>query len=86
MFLFQLYTVSSNVMMQRSVLQLLIHLVQIRVNYCLLDSDQIFIGYVIEQFEYIEEGQIRYEINLFFSKNAIQISVVFDRVFIRVLI
>lgn len=57
--LLQLYTVSSDVSMQRSVLQLLIHLVQIRVNYCLLDSDQIFIGYVIKQFEYIEEGQIK---------------------------
>ncbi|ROT64935.1 Huntingtin [Penaeus vannamei] len=55
----KLYTVSSDVIMQRSVLQLLIHLVQIRVNYCLLDSDQIFIGYVIKQFEYIEEGQIK---------------------------
>ncbi|XP_050730332.1 huntingtin-like isoform X2 [Eriocheir sinensis] len=55
----KLYTVSSDVTMQRSVLQLLIHLVQIRVNYCLLDSDQIFIGYVIKQFEYIEEGQIK---------------------------
>nr|XP_045607422.1 huntingtin-like isoform X3 [Procambarus clarkii] len=55
----KLYTVSSDVVMQRSVLQLLIHLVQIRVNYCLLDSDQIFIGYVIKQFEYIEEGQIK---------------------------
>ncbi|CAL4176844.1 unnamed protein product, partial [Meganyctiphanes norvegica] len=55
----KLYTVSSDVGMQQSVLQLLIHLVQIRVNYCLLDSDQIFIGYVIKQFEYIEEGQIK---------------------------
>ena len=55
----KLYTISSNVIMQKSVLQLLIHLVQIRVNYCLLDSDQIFIGYVIDQFDYIEEGQIR---------------------------
>ncbi|XP_076067326.1 huntingtin isoform X2 [Oratosquilla oratoria] len=55
----KLYTVSSDVVMQRAVLQLLIHLVQIRVNYCLLDSDQIFIGYVIKQFEYIEEGQIK---------------------------
>ncbi|KAB7506583.1 hypothetical protein Anas_00288, partial [Armadillidium nasatum] len=56
----KLYTVSSDVVMQRSVLELLIHLVEIRVNYCLLDSEQIFIGYVIKQFEYIEEGQIKH--------------------------
>ncbi|KAG1678706.1 Huntingtin [Nymphon striatum] len=40
------------------VLNLLAQLVQLRVNYCLLDSEQIFLGFVIKQFEYIEEGQI----------------------------
>ena len=45
----KLYTVSSSVDLQTAVLSLLSHLVQIRVNYCLLDSDQIFIGYVIKQ-------------------------------------
>lgn len=44
---------------QRQVLALLAQLIQLRVNYCLLDSDQIFIGFVIKQFEFIEEGQIR---------------------------
>jgi hypothetical protein len=34
--------------------------VQLRVNYCLLDSDQIFIGFVLKQFEFIEGGQIPY--------------------------
>lgn len=52
------YTITSDVMLQCKVLQLLSNLVQLRVNYCLLDSDQIFIGYVLKQFEFIEEGQI----------------------------
>ncbi|XP_066278564.1 huntingtin-like isoform X4 [Branchiostoma lanceolatum] len=55
----KLYTVTSSVNLQRQVLHLLAQLVQLRVNYCLLDSDQIFIGFVIKQFEYIEAGQIR---------------------------
>ncbi|XP_023232349.1 huntingtin-like [Centruroides sculpturatus] len=52
------YTVTSNINLQCQVLDLLAQLVQLRVNYCLLDSDQIFIGFVIKQFEYVEEGQI----------------------------
>ncbi|XP_041368406.1 huntingtin-like isoform X2 [Gigantopelta aegis] len=53
------YTVTSSLDLQRQVLDLLSQLVQLRVNYCLLDSDQIFIGFVLKQFEFIEEGQIR---------------------------
>ncbi|KAL4231691.1 hypothetical protein ACF0H5_009269 [Mactra antiquata] len=53
------YTVTSSLPLQQQVLDLLAQLVQLRVNYCLLDSDQVFIGFVIKQFEYIEEGQIR---------------------------
>ncbi|ELT98253.1 hypothetical protein CAPTEDRAFT_220329 [Capitella teleta] len=53
------YTVTSCLSLQQQVLNLLAQLVQLRVNYCLLDSDQIFIGFVIKQFEFIEEGQIR---------------------------
>lgn len=53
------YTVSSSSHLQASVLDLLAQLVHLRVNYCLLDSDQIFIGFVIKQFEFIEEGQIQ---------------------------
>ncbi|CAG5125625.1 unnamed protein product, partial [Candidula unifasciata] len=53
------YTVTSSLDLQRQVLALLAQLIQLRVNYCLLDSDQIFIGFVIKQFEFIEEGQIR---------------------------
>ncbi|KAF5273906.1 hypothetical protein FQA39_LY01021 [Lamprigera yunnana] len=52
------YTITSDVKLQCCVLQLLCKLVQLRVNYCLLDSEQIFIGFVLQQFEYLEEGQI----------------------------
>ncbi|XP_014662838.1 PREDICTED: huntingtin-like [Priapulus caudatus] len=54
----KLYTITSSTDLQVQVLDLLAQLVQLRVNYCLLDSEQIFIGFVIKQFEYIEEGQI----------------------------
>lgn len=84
------YTTSTSVALQRQVLDLLAQLVQLRVNYCLLDSDQVknvllcfclhetlnsilfllnatlfsvlqvFIGFVLKQFEYIEVGQFRY--------------------------
>ncbi|GAB6024871.1 hypothetical protein CHUAL_009985 [Chamberlinius hualienensis] len=54
----KLYTVTSSVPLQCQVLQLLSQLVRLRVNYCLLDSEQIFIGFIIKQFEYIEGGQI----------------------------
>ncbi|GFR89453.1 huntingtin [Elysia marginata] len=53
------YTVTSNLDLQCQVLALLAQLIQLRVNYCLLDSDQIFIGFILKQFEFIEEGQIR---------------------------
>lgn len=35
------YTTSTSVALQRQVLDLLAQLVQLRVNYCLLDSDQV---------------------------------------------
>lgn len=53
------YTVTSNVTLQCQVLMLLSQLVQLKVNYCLLDSDKIFIGFVLKQFEFIEEGHIQ---------------------------
>uniref|UniRef100_UPI00398E708C huntingtin isoform X6 n=1 Tax=Pristiophorus japonicus TaxID=55135 RepID=UPI00398E708C len=53
------YTTTTSVHLQRQVLDLLAQLVQLRVNYCLLDSDQVFIGFVLKQFEYIEVGQFR---------------------------
>uniref|UniRef100_A0A1B6D7Q0 Huntingtin n=1 Tax=Clastoptera arizonana TaxID=38151 RepID=A0A1B6D7Q0_9HEMI len=52
------YTVTSDVILQSAVLSLLTQLVQLRVNYCLLDSDQIFIKFVQKQFEFLELGQI----------------------------
>ncbi|XP_063237175.1 huntingtin isoform X2 [Bacillus rossius redtenbacheri] len=52
------YTVTSDVQLQCRVLLLLSQLVQLRVNYCLLDSDKIFFGFVLRQFEFLEEGQI----------------------------
>ncbi|XP_044753476.1 huntingtin isoform X2 [Coccinella septempunctata] len=52
------YTITSDVKLQGKVLQLLSQLVQFKINYCLLDADQIFINFVINQFVHIEEGQI----------------------------
>ncbi|XP_012141248.1 huntingtin isoform X2 [Megachile rotundata] len=53
------YTVTSSVSLQCQVLMLLSQLVQLRVNYCLLDSDRIFIEFVLKQFEFIEEGHVQ---------------------------
>ncbi|XP_040822385.1 huntingtin [Ochotona curzoniae] len=53
------YTTTTSVQLQKQVLALLAQLVQLRVNYCLLDSDQVFIGFLLKQFEYIEVGQFR---------------------------
>ena len=52
------YTITSHVGQQSQVLQLLIQLVHLRVNYCLLDSDKIFVTYVLKQLDLIEEGQM----------------------------
>lgn len=60
------YTVSSSLDLQQQVLDLLSQLIQLRVNYCLLDSDQVFIGFIIKQLEFIEEGQIRLNIRKLF--------------------
>lgn len=35
---------------------MLLQLVRLKVNYCFLDSDQIFIEFVLKQLEFIEEG------------------------------
>ncbi|KAJ8686955.1 hypothetical protein QAD02_022749, partial [Eretmocerus hayati] len=52
------YTISNSVPLQCEVLMLLSQLVQLHINYCLMDSDKIFIGFVLKQFEFIEEGHI----------------------------
>ena len=55
----KLYTTTSSLELQRQILDILIQLIQLRVNYCLLDSDLIFLGFVLRQLEYIEEGHMR---------------------------
>ena len=52
------YTISNSISLQCQVLMLLSQLVQLHINYCLMDSDKIFIGFVMKQFEFIEEGHI----------------------------
>lgn len=52
------YTITSNIEQQSQVLQLLIQLVHLRVNYCLLDSEKIFVTFVLKQLDLIEEGQV----------------------------
>ncbi len=52
------YTLSSNPFQQTQVLRLLIQLVQLRVNYCLLDSDKIFVNFIMKQLESIEESHL----------------------------
>jgi len=55
----KLYTMSSAVRLQTEVLSLLTQLIQLRVNYCLLDNDEVFLGYVLKQVEMISEGPLR---------------------------
>ena len=57
-FFLKLYTITNDVKLQANVLRLLNQLVQLRVNYCLLDADETFVGFVLKQFELIEHGQI----------------------------
>ncbi|XP_030750206.1 huntingtin isoform X2 [Sitophilus oryzae] len=54
------YTETTNVKLQCAVLQLISQLVQLGVNYCLLDSEQVFKGVVLKQVEYIEAGQVQH--------------------------
>ena len=54
----QLYTITSDVYVQKHVLDLLCELIHLCVNYCLLDADQVFLNFVIQQFEFLEEGFI----------------------------
>ncbi|EDO49114.1 predicted protein [Nematostella vectensis] len=53
------YTLSACATLQQQVLSLLAQLIKLRVNYALLDADQVFISYVQKQFEYVDAGQIR---------------------------
>ena len=49
------YTLTTSVNLQTRILELLIQLVFLKVDYCLLDSDKVFIDYVLRQFEYLEQ-------------------------------
>jgi huntingtin len=40
------------------VLSLLVTLIRLRVNYHLLDNEQVFLNYVLRQFELVEEGLV----------------------------
>lgn len=55
-----LYTIaqSNSMALQCQVLQLLTQLVQLHINYCLLDSDNIFVDFILKQMELVEEGYI----------------------------
>uniref|UniRef100_A0A915JVS0 Uncharacterized protein n=1 Tax=Romanomermis culicivorax TaxID=13658 RepID=A0A915JVS0_ROMCU len=45
------YTVSVDVNVYKAVISLLVQLIQIRVNYCLLDNNQRFIAFLFQQLE-----------------------------------
>lgn len=46
-------------MVQVEVLRLLKQLISGHVNYGLVDSNQVFLGFVIKQIAFLEDGQIR---------------------------
>jgi len=54
----RVYTVTSDAQVQAEVLSLLSELIQLKINYCLLDSEQIFIKFVLSQFQLIEEEHL----------------------------
>uniref|UniRef100_T1KK12 Huntingtin n=1 Tax=Tetranychus urticae TaxID=32264 RepID=T1KK12_TETUR len=52
----RLYTMTSNLDLQYEVLSFICQLIKLRVDYNLLDSDSIFLGFVRKQFDFIENG------------------------------
>lgn len=52
------YTLTTSVNLQTKILELLTHLIFLKVDYCLLDSDKVFIDYVLKQFEYLEQKRV----------------------------
>ncbi|KPJ05183.1 Huntingtin [Papilio xuthus] len=52
------YTMQNDIPLQRSVLALLDQLLALRVNYCMLDSDQVFIGFLMKQLDLVEQHEI----------------------------
>ena len=56
----ELYTTLTNdTQVQGEILILLIDLLRLRVNYSLLDTGKVFVNFLLRQFEYIEQGQVR---------------------------
>lgn len=55
----QIYTTSSDPDVQSEVLGLLVQLIKGHVNYGLVDSSQVFLGFVAKQVSFIEEGHAR---------------------------
>lgn len=52
--------IRSDATIQASILNMLCHVLQLEVNYCLLDAKGIFIGLIMKLIESIEMGMIRY--------------------------
>ncbi|CAK1594401.1 unnamed protein product [Parnassius mnemosyne] len=52
------YTMQNDIPLQCEVLSLLNQLLALRVNYCMLDSDQIFIGFLMKQLDLVEQHEI----------------------------
>lgn len=52
------YTMQNDVRLQCNVLCLLNQLLILRVNYCMLDSDQVFIQFLLKQLDYVEQHEI----------------------------
>ncbi|XP_013142471.1 PREDICTED: huntingtin [Papilio polytes] len=52
------YTMQNDIPLQRAVLALLDQLLALRVNYCMLDSDQVFIGFLMKQLDLVEQHEI----------------------------
>ncbi|XP_072936083.1 huntingtin [Epargyreus clarus] len=52
------YTMQNDIPLHCSVLSLLCQLMALRVNYCMLDSDQVFIGFLMKQLDLVEQHEI----------------------------
>ncbi|XP_053619910.1 huntingtin [Plodia interpunctella] len=52
------YTMQNDIPLQCKVLCLLNQLLTLRVNYCMLDSDQVFIGFLMKQLDWVEQHEI----------------------------
>ncbi|XP_052752772.1 huntingtin [Galleria mellonella] len=52
------YTMQNDIPLQCKVLCLLNQLLTLRVNYCMLDSDQVFIGFLMKQLDLVEQHEI----------------------------